>query len=204
MIINHQHRYVFVAIPKTGSISIQFSLGHQNDIPEPDLYHQSLQEAVSSHPECRDYFKFAMVRNPWARLVSLYFDFTKKRVHQYSGLVRHDTPLFSEFSGFEDFCLRVQQTPWWGNVFLRSQVKSLSLDGKVTMNFIGRFENLADDFKTACRLIDLGDVPLQSHNPGVYDKSSYQQYYSDAAKDAVASLYADDIKEFDYEFDYEF
>jgi hypothetical protein len=201
MIVNHQHRYIFISVPKTGSISTQVSLGFAHDIPEPDLYHQGIATVLANHPQCLDYFKFAFVRNPWARLLSLYKDFTLKRVNQYSALVKHDQPLFGEFRDFEDFCLRVKESPWWNDIFLRSQHRLLSVDGNPhIMDFVGRFESLQTDFDEVCKRLNLGPVPLLKMNTGHYDNTAYRQFYSEASRTAVANLYADDIERFNYEF----
>jgi chondroitin 4-sulfotransferase 11 len=201
MIVDHEYRYLYIAVPKTGSISVQFSLGHGHDIPEPDLYHQDIHTALNSHPEAENYYKFGFVRNPWSRLLSLYQDFTKKRVYQYSALVRHETPLFSEFANFEDFCVRFSDTSWKDNIFLRSQAKLLGVHtDRSLMDYVGRFENLERDFAILCQILGLGDVQLQQHNAGQYDNSDYRQHYSTVAKDAIERAYSDDVKLFNYEF----
>jgi hypothetical protein len=199
MIVDHDKKYLFVAVPKTASISLQFSLGHGNDIPEPPLYHQTLAEALERHPEAAEYFKFGFVRNPWARLISLYKDFTIKRVHQYSGKVRHDRPLFSEFRDFEDFCVRVHDTDWKDDVFLRSQSAYLYVGGELAADFVGRFEHLQRDFDYICETVGVKPELLKM-NEGKYDNSDYRKYYTDVARDAVAERYAEDVERFGYEF----
>ena len=199
MIIDHDRKYVFISVPKTGSISIQFSLGHGHDIPEPHLYHQSIAEALSANPECSGYFKFAFVRNPWARMLSLYKDFTLKRVHQYSGKVRHDLPLFSEFKDFHHFCAAVKDSAWWDDIFLRSQFRSLSVDGRMAMDRVGRFETLQSSFDEICSTIGVAPQLLKM-NVGEYDNSDYRQHYDDGSRKAIADIFVDDVTEFGYEF----
>lgn len=201
MIVDREHKYVFISVPKTASISVQFSLGWGHDIPEPDLYHCSIADVLAKHPEAKDFFKFAFVRNPWARLVSLYFDFTKKRGNQYSAQVRHDQPLLSEFRDFEDLCLRLHESPWLSDVFFRSQTAQLSVDGALAMDHYGRFENLPAEFVAICGKIGIPAPPLQKWNEGVYERDSYRRFYpSQLAVNAVARLYADDIENFHYDF----
>lgn len=200
MIVDHANRYIFVSVPKTGSISCQFSLGYGHDIPEPDLYHAGIAKILADNPGCDGYFKFAVVRNPWARLISLYHDFTKKRVDQYSAQVKHDKPLLSEFKDFEDLCLRLPESSWYRDVFFRSQVDQLSVGGQFKMDMVGRFESLEADFKRICGRIGLGEVQLQKHNVGACDHTSYRKYYTEAARDAVARLYGCDAEMFGYEF----
>lgn len=195
MIIDHDKRYVFVAVPKTASISIHFSLGHGNDIPEPDLYHRSLKSAIQSHPEIKNYFKFGICRNPWARLVSLYYDFTLKRKTQYSGKVVVDKPLFSEFKDFTDFCKNIKKSKWWDNIFLKSQHELL-----FGSDYIGRFERLESDFQYICQQIGV-TAPLLKHNLGVYDKN-YREYFTDETQKLVTNeLYPLDVEQFGYKFE---
>ncbi len=200
MIVDLSHQYVFISVPKTASISIQFSLGYGHDVPEPDQYHQSIDAVLKAQPWAEPFYKFAFVRNPWARLLSLYNDFTLKRGNQYSALVKHDKPLLSEFANFEDLCLRLPESSWSKDIFFRSQTEQLSIDGKLSMDYYGRFETIEQDFKTICNHIGLGDVELLQVNVGKYDKSSHQPWYSVRAREAVAAFYKQDIENFNYEF----
>lgn len=205
MIICEKNRYVFVSVPKTASISIHFSLGYGDYdgvlIPEPDEYHLSIEKAITRRPALREYFKFAFVRNPWARLFSLYQDFLR-RGHQYSKNVRHEKPLLSEFKDFNDLCLNLHQSEWRNNVFFIPQWDLLSIDSPVgrvnMMDFIGKFERLSDDFATVCKKIGV-KAELQSMNRGSYD-TDYRKYYTDEAREAVARIYHKDISEYNYEF----
>lgn len=199
MIVDDFHKYVFVSVPKTGSISMQVSLGYAHDIPEPEIYHAGISTIIQRFPHALEYFKFAFVRNPWARMLSLYKDFTLHRVHQYSEKVRHDQPLLGEFADFNDMCVKLHQSNWINDIFFRSQFQLLSIDGVLAMDFIGRFENIAPDFGIICQRINK-QVSLIRTNVGKYESSDYRKYYNDAAREAIRTLYADDIESFGYEF----
>src|SRR5215472_5491948 len=75
--INHQYRCIFIHIPKTGGKSIQgfFGVAWQN---HKDLarYAQELEPDIFE-----GYYKFAVVRNPWDRIVSDY-NYQKKKSSQ--------------------------------------------------------------------------------------------------------------------------
>lgn len=198
--IDNTYKYISVAVPKTGSISIHLTLGHHN-IPEPEIYHQSITNILKAHPECVGYYKFGFVRNPWARILSLYLDFTLKRINQYSALVRHEKPLFSEFANFSDFCIRFPETQWKDDVFLQSQATMLGCTkDSCIVDFVGRFENLENDFLTICKEIGLPHTSLQAHNAGKYDNAEYRSRYTPEARDAIASYYKEDVELFNYEF----
>ncbi|MEM6797420.1 MAG: sulfotransferase family 2 domain-containing protein [Acidobacteriota bacterium] len=87
MRISHRHRLIFFSFPKTASSTVRHVLDPYSDVrPVPRLV--DVHDDNPFHPhmrpervrECFDrlgwdfggYTRFACVRNPWARLVSLY------------------------------------------------------------------------------------------------------------------------------------
>ncbi len=86
MHISHRHKFIFFSNPKTGSESIRKMLDPYSDIKGVPFRHTSEEHPFYSHispAEVKaiferrgwnydEYFKFTFVRNPWARLVSLY------------------------------------------------------------------------------------------------------------------------------------
>lgn len=195
--VDYEKELIALAIPKTGSISLHFSLGF-TVIPEPDEYHASLKTIIKQHPETENYYKFAFVRNPWDRFHSLYKDFTLKRIYQYSGKIRHNKPLFSEFKNFNDFCINIKESEWMNNVFLQSQTEITEYKGQQGCDFIGRFENLHNDFERLTKALNI-KATLNIMNKGVY-KETYREYYSTEAQKAVEKLYQKDIDQFKYTF----
>lgn len=89
-LIGHDPRFVFCPIPKVICTNLKKGLlrrvgvaeahGHHsfNQCPvHGDVHTCAQQELGTEHRECLDdtrYFRFAFVRNPWARLVSAYLD----------------------------------------------------------------------------------------------------------------------------------
>jgi hypothetical protein len=165
--------------------------------------HSSLEaltkEGIITEEFVAQTFKFCFVRNPWDRLVSLYF---------YSGL--NKTILF------EDLCHLLHQY-WdtiipplgWYNVAKFRHPDLQHIDGNQLhpmcawipddVQFIGRFENLEQDREELFSRLRL-PVPerqwkLKSEN------KPFQEYYSKETKDLVAGLYKTDIERFNYSFD---
>ena len=71
-------------------------------------------------------------------------------------------------------------------------------DGEVCLDFVGRFENLADDFAEACRRIGVEVEPLQHLNPS--QRSDYRGYFSADTAELVARHWAAEIEAFGYRF----
>ena len=91
MPVSHPHKTIFVHIPKTAGTSIEAVLGmhgakkdigvvpyFNQELDQERLYGRQLQHltaqairaALGNESLFRSYFKFAIVRNPWDRLVS--------------------------------------------------------------------------------------------------------------------------------------
>jgi hypothetical protein len=91
MIVSHKHRFIFVAVPKTGTHSVRQALREQlgdEDVEQVGLFvdkrfpweglaairhgHVSLRQVRPCLGEdaFSGYFKFAFVRNPFDRFVS--------------------------------------------------------------------------------------------------------------------------------------
>lgn len=210
MWINDELKYIHIAIPRTASTQVSMLLGNLKH-PEPDEHHMGLKEVLNKYPDKKDYFKFTFVRHPLDRLVSLYFEFTKNRVHKYSGNITKDQPLFSEFNvgtereNFNNFCLNFPRSGWATNIFLRPQAHFV--DAEVPMNFIGRFERLEQDwwlltekiFPKPISLIDMKNNTRQfEQKPRSSNHIHYTEYYDKESIDVVKDFYARDFEIFGY------
>ena len=60
MYIDHDNKRVFIHIPRTGGTSIKSALNLHDKIYKKGVYHLSANDIPK---ECKDYFKFAFVRN---------------------------------------------------------------------------------------------------------------------------------------------
>jgi hypothetical protein len=125
----------------------------------------------------RSYFKFSFERNPWDRQVSWYRYRTRSR--------SEDTrPSFDAFNSD-------RRRAWVGNWDL------YTIDGNIGIDFVGRYETLAEDFAMVTRRLGLAErVSL----PSVGISSAYRGHYNDRSRDLIASWYAPEIREFGYEF----
>jgi hypothetical protein len=66
------------------------------------------------------------------------------------------------------------------------------------VNFIGKYENLKDDFKKICNKIGISTT-LPKLN--VSKSKPYQEYYNDETIDLVRKTFQPDIKIFNYDFE---
>ena len=152
------------------------------------------------------YFKFSFVRNPWARLVS-----------EYSARDRYKKFSFKEFV-MHRFPEPDMYTDRYRHVI--SQYDYLyDINGQLLVDFVGKFENLQNDFSAVCSRLGISDSTLPHRNASGNRKSGlkrligkisssrqakkipYTEYYDDELREHVGQLYAIDIETFEYSFD---
>lgn len=142
----------------------------------------------------KGWFRFATVRNPFDRLVSCWAQ-------------KIDNQFFSPFSrygmfpgmSFEDFARRVaEMDDCEANQHWRSMACDLVIGSRVVPDYVGRFENLAEAWKT-----------IRAHCPGLPElphvnksrRKPYQEYYSTTLRRVVEKRYTQDLETFGYGFE---
>ena len=71
--------------------------------------------------------------------------------------------------------------------------------GKIQMDFIGRFENLQEDWNYICDKIGVENIQLSHRKRAA--KVDYNNYYNDENKKLVARLWKKDIDTFSYNYE---
>ena len=71
-------------------------------------------------------------------------------------------------------------------------------EGNILVDFIGRFENINDDFEIIKSKIGITNIKLEHLNK--FEHRNYREYYSDNDIEKVYKMYEHDIKYFNYEF----
>lgn len=162
------------------------------------------RKAALVFPEWKDAFKFAFVRNPWDRVVSLYHHQTQKnptpfRHWIYDIVIRDGYPLYRK-----ETWLPTDNTSSTGGTSQKWKSQTdwlIDDDGSVCVDFIGRYENLQEDFDKACKVIGI-KTPKLPHANRSESKAQYHSYYQDEDLiKIVADWHKKDIERFGYKFD---
>ena len=205
--INDNKQCVFIHIPKTGGESISAALGIKHgecrvnflDQKRIQTKHETLTEALlRSYPRSQDYFKFSFVRNPWDRLVSLWAYYNRRKIAPVSGM---EFRVFIE--NLVDATARVRQRYYHNlarkNNLLYPQHHFISdWFGTTAVDFVGRFENIEEDFATVCDRLSMPRRALPHNNKSVH--KHYTDYYDADTQALVGKLYAKDVEAFGYTF----
>jgi hypothetical protein len=200
--ISFQKSFLFVHIPKTAGNSIQSAL---RDYSEDQLVALRKEQdgierfglrnpkyKIRKHSTLREYrdtlgdeqfrklYRFACVRNPWDRMVSYYFTPTQSAEswdrEKFHGII-------SNAISVGDY-LRLNQNE--KNPF-------------ANVDYIMRFENLADDFRTVCNQLDISPVTLPQYNRST--REHYSKYYDDELRKFVRNRFTEEIERFGYTFE---
>lgn len=187
---------LFIHIPKTGGISLRDALYNTHSFGKH--VDARLYRNYYGRNRFNKFFKIAFVRNPWSRVFSAY-NFLK--VGGINDIDRKFSEMYlSDCADFEDFVSRVlPQKEVQGYTHFIPQHKWVCNNrGKIIVDFIGRYENLSNDFDEIKRILNI-DVDLRHINKGSA-LSDYTEFYSDVSKGIVERLYMRDIELFNYKY----
>ncbi len=223
MLVSHSHKLVFVHIQKTGGQTVSKVL--KENISDISRFKPKHAPAIQANDELEgwdEYFKFAFVRNPWDRLVSWYsmirnvhsapldqipMNVRKKRYlrqaknNENNRLWRY---VLDNSSSFEEFIRNCTGEIEINNgvfcSFTYNQLDYVSdADGRLLVDFIGRFENFESDLrKVSNRLgLDLESVPRRNRSPHTH----YSSFYTPETEMIVRERFKRDIEYFGYKFE---
>jgi len=211
MIIDHERRFAFVHIQKTGGLTVgDYLLKASPTAGEVHGVrggrHPLLKHALRECPEIRPYWIFGFVRNPWARMYSWHSMVLRRWAtaaepgkEAYAEVVTRNAFWVGVNERYREFESFVMEAPNEFERLRQPQVGYLRARGR-RADFVGRTERLVDDLAHVCRHLDL-PVPEELPRQNAGTSSDHRPHYTAAMIDRVADLFADDIEAFGYAFD---
>jgi len=217
MFLSYKYKFLFVHIAKTGGTSIRASLQRERyrDWYQIPLLICSRLSALTKHrlgikfprhakiiaakemlPDelFESLFKFAFVRNPWDLQVSSFHHIRRERPHVMSHI--------KDFTQFIHWKMDPER-PYQYHVDTSMELQSdylVDLRGKLLTDFVGRYENLQDDFDTVCDRVGMSKRRLP-HRRKATDRDDYRRYYSDNLVEKVGDWFKADIEHFGYRYE---
>ncbi len=205
---DRQDRFIYVPCAKAMSGTIDVLLGlrgiHQKmgsgiyKKLKPQFRAAEYDEAVRRYRGLNrdDLFIFTFVRNPWDRVLSA-VSYIRGKKFPGIGVKVPRRVTKEKFSAFVTGPL-MEQGPDFHSDF-RQQHSSFETDGSQFADLVGRHETFADEWPRVAERIGL---PSRDSLPRARRSKhkDYRRYYTDAAIEAVASMYARDIEVLGYEF----
>jgi len=209
VIVSHRHRFIFAAVPKTGTHAVRRALREHlddTDLEQVGLFvnkrfpWEDLAAIRHGHLPLRQirpylgdavfeaYFKFAFVRNPFDRFVS------------YCAFMLRDGDVFQQRpQDVMRHFLFVE--PPVDHVLFQPQASLLLAEDGVGLltDAVGRVEDMQGSYDTICARIGIASRPLERVNDS--RREDYRRYYDQDLIDGVAARYARDLEVFGYGFD---
>jgi len=211
---------IFIHVPKNGGMTIRHSANLKDKIivatanthkpGHADAVRKKMQQTGDhpglEHARWRDlkpeltskYPAFAIVRNPWDRVVSRYF-FAKKVIEVENKVASS----YADVSSFEAF---LEERHKWGDQqymwhrAVRGWYPFLDhvtdVDGTVKCDIL-RFENYNDD---VCKYFNIPQM-TRARNVTALNPGTYRDVYTPETIQIVADWYSDDVEYFGYDFD---
>ena len=210
MLYSVSHRFIFVRYGKAGSQSIRAVLRRYQPFYRKNRYVEyALRKTAGFWPEkfrivpvhanaqfirekighevFDSFFTFGFIRNPWDYAVSQYFYILRRKDH----------PSHNEVSQFKTFDEFIE----WHVVNQKRSMKDFHSDenGNIIVDFIGKFENLNEDFEYVTQKIGLKGLTLPHLNKT--NHRDFRTYYTDYSAELIAKHYKEDIAFFGYQFE---
>jgi hypothetical protein len=219
--VNFELRCIFIAVPKAGTTTVRKQIRQVGVplIRSPHLSILQVRDVLYAHllrldlgknrsfpsdrvPADRDirqnaravfesFFKFAAVRNPWARAVSLYF--------------RRDGLQVRNNMSFEEFCERhmfASDTCIFPTLQKNQFDWLCDENGQCVMDFVYKVEDFEEAVKSIASLTN-GRIVLrhQTSNKNPESKAdTYRQMYNSHTKRLIATRFEKDIDFFKYSY----
>ena len=215
MIVSHHYKYIFIHVHKAAGTSMRAAL--RDPLLKPSMagiwpsddkslfknqifshgldVHTTasdLKEYLEKHGHnWEDYTKFAFIRNPFDRMVSLYFFYVSKTKEKLISKKMREYCESVKSIGIEKFLQKKQ---------VLTQYEMLhDKDGSCLVDFIGKFENVNQDFDKICEQIFNQKIELGHHNST--NKKHYSEYYNEHTKQRVIDNYSQDFILGGYEYE---
>ena len=217
MLLSHKYKFLFIHIAKTGGTSVRAALnslrwrdpmyyllwpghkissltGHKLGIKFPRHAHVIAAKEMLPEQFYNSLFKFTFVRNPWDLQVSSFHHIQRERPQYMNGITD-----FNEFMRWKFNPERPYQYHIDTSLALQTDF-FVDLQGNNIIDFIGHYENLAEDFEQVCNRIGVS-LNLPHKRAAKNRGRDYRNYYADDTSELVARHFARDIDMLNYRFD---
>ncbi len=190
-----ENKCIFVHIPKVAGSSVKGCLFPNQKGPG----HRMAMDYYLENPgKFQEYFVFCFVRNPYDRLVSAYF-YLMGGGKGPADVRFRDNHLLA-YKDFPDFLRnglsRPEVASWWH--FRPQYFYLVNFEGELIVDYIGRFENLDNDFNEICKKLGVtAELPHSNKSK----RSTYGKYFDKELQDIAYNFYQKDFELLGYSKD---
>ena len=213
--INHDKKAIFIHIPKNGGSYVaevlskhygfknyylhrpdhhSFCLGsdksvdkHENKVHGTLIYYKTspyINKIMNMNKEkWNSYFIFTIIRNPYDRIVSGWNYCNKYKI---------------PFEKYLNINYKTNCYDYW-HVFMTQSRHLIDLNGKININYIGKFENMENELKIILNKIGFLNITHTPFKKNGKKHDNYKEYYNDNdVLYKVNKLIEEDLNNLDY------
>lgn len=209
MVISEERKFIFIAVSKTGTTSIESilkkygtcygeNLKNLSSIPNAIPKHASIHSLERDYGiDTGNYFCFGFVRNPWLRTFSWY---------KYVSRLPKSSPRSSKGMSFEEFIEKRENV--WATTTFGNGKRGIPNTGpqlgmlidpseKLKVDFVARVENMQEDFDKICDKLGIPKTKIPHLNRSGKDVPS--DVWTKKLIDKVHEKLEKEISYFNYE-----
>lgn len=204
-VVDIERKFLFNRIAKVASSTFMATLSpNPEDKKKYKKKHRRPWQVKKKHlKELDGLFKFIFVRNPYNRILSAYLEKMGLSDKKRKRCKRKFPWIFKKYGekpSFSDFCLYLQAGGLYEDKHWAPQVSLMALPVE-EFDFIGKIENIREDFKTVTSHVNsLKGREIKRTGPHTGASDKIQKYYNEKTIDIVSRLYREDFENFGYEY----
>jgi len=203
--ISISNRFLFIHVRKTGGIAVKkaldklscrhYELDHLWSInclkPKLLTHHTTLKQYNELLDESflNSLFKFSIIRNPWERLISLYFSSHRGDVawnkERFKSIVNNE-PTLKDY-----ICIN-------NSKYTKSESSDKIVQLDKDIEYLMRYENIESEFEEVQKLLGLEKIKLPFLNRS--SRSDYKSYYDETLYEIVRCKFIQEIDFGKYSF----
>lgn len=212
-IVIPQYNGIYYPIAKVACSSIKFALSESMGLGIPkEKIHQHFRATKEIAEETmKTNYKFSFVRNPFDRILSAY----KSKIQDDPNINNHQVT-----NGVQKILARLYGDTFYGGMYFKDYLKAVAEipdryadehfraqyaflfdeNGKQTVDFIGRFESLSNDYTSVATKLNFPQKEL-AHFGNFTPHKHYSAYFDEEMVEIVSKRYAKDIEMFGYKYE---
>ena len=197
-LVSETNKVIYMKCGRTAGTDIHRTLNQINvvEVSRPYFYGNGSDnwvENITDEEIKNDYFIFTFVRNPFERLISGWNAFVSR------GKVDNNFEKFIKHRGTGGYWLYKDGSVSNDHWLPQSKYVEFDNDGSERfVNFVGKFENLEEDWKIVSEKIGIQNQIRK--NKYRTTKEYYRSFYTDELIEIVSDFYKRDLELFNYEF----
>lgn len=193
IVLCNAREVIFVHILKTAGTSVLNAIdqGFKLHLPASEIIRRVGREAFDNS------YSFAFVRNPWDKVYSHYrYNVKTNQFNMQTKPISFTDWVAACYGPEKDYYYYHRQIQYTDQItWLEDE------NGEQVVDFVGRFENLEQDFAHVCNELGI-ENNLQHLNKTIHEdgESEYRKVYTPETRDLIEKAYARDIEHFNYRF----